>query len=318
MLKKSKALLLFLLLFFLVSCSNNVDKSKVKRVGLLVPQTVSDQVWGTLGYKGMLKIQSQFDADIFYKEGMTSQLAIEQSVDEFDKKGVTLIFGHGREFSDSFNKLAPKYPHIHFISFNGDAVEKNTTSLKIESYASGFFGGMTAAHVSKSDKLGIVAAHKWQPEIKGYVEGAHFEKPNAKVYIEYTDDWDDKEKALDLLDQLIKEKVDVVYPAGDAFNVPVIEKLKEEGLTAIGYVSDQSDLGQTTVLTSTVQHVDKLYEIAAEKYAKGELPSGNLHFDFQDGAISMGTYSPLVKKSFQKKIQNYVEIYIETGKLPKS
>ncbi|WP_143118190.1 BMP family ABC transporter substrate-binding protein, partial [Shouchella clausii] len=70
------------------------------------------------------------------------------------------------------------------------------------------------------------------------------------------------------------------------YNVSVIERLKENGLYAIGFVSDQSDLGKETVLTSTVQHVDVLYEIVANSFNKGELESGELFFDFQDGVIS--------------------------------
>ena len=101
------------------------------------------------------------------------------------------------------------------------------------------------------------------------------------------------------------------------FNVPVIEKIKENGLYAIGHVSDQADLGQSTVLTSTVQHVDKLYELVAEKYSKGTLESGNLNFDFQEGVISMGAYSPLVDEEFQAEIEiKPIEEYIETGNLP--
>lgn len=180
----------------------------------------------------------------------------------------------------------------------------------------GFFGGMTAAHMSSKKKIGIIGTHSWQPEIKGFVNGAKFEDPQTKMKIIYTDNWDDGQKALALLDQLIAEGVDVVYPAGDGFNIPVIERLKEKGLYAIGYVSDQAELGKNTVLTSTVQQVSKLYDIVARKYAEGELPSGNLSFDFQDGVIVMGKFSPLVDKKFQNKIRDNVQKYKKTGKLP--
>ncbi|MGE8205207.1 BMP family ABC transporter substrate-binding protein [Heyndrickxia sp. NPDC080065] len=312
-----KYIIIFVLLLLLSSCSNSTDKGNIKKVGLLVPETINDQVWGTKGYKGLLLIQNEFDVDVFYREGMNSESAVDHAIKELKQKGVNLIFGNGDVYSDIFNKIATKYPTIHFVSFNGDAKQKNTTSIKFEGHAMGFFGGMTAAHMSKNKNIGIVGAYSWQPEIKGFVEGAKFENLNTDVKILYTENWDDQEKAIILLQKLIDEGIDVVYPAGDGFNVPVIEKVKEKGLYAIGFVSDQSDLGKNTVLTSTVQLVSKLYDLVAKKFANGTLQSGNLSVDFQDGVIEMGKYSPLVDKEFRTKIDHYVEEYEKTGKLPK-
>jgi transcriptional activator of comK gene len=314
-LKKYGILLLCLLL--LASCGQAMSTGKLKKAGLLVPDTVNDQVWGTKGYKGMLKIQSQYNVDVYYKEGMNSEMVVERAVKEFDQKGVNLIFGHGNEYAEYFNNISQKYPHIHFVSFNGNAKNENTTSLNFEAYAMGFFGGMVAGHVTKTGTVGVLAAFEWQPEVEGFYEGANsINNKNVNVEIQYVGNWDNEEKAIKLLDNLISKNADVVYPAGDGYNVPVIEKIKEKGLYAIGFISDQSDLGESVVLTSTVQHVDVLYEVVAEKFNKGELKSGNLSFDFQDEVISLGKFSPIVDEDFKKELNAAIEEYKKTGKLP--
>ncbi|RFU68035.1 BMP family ABC transporter substrate-binding protein [Peribacillus saganii] len=315
MFKKFGAVLIVFILL-LGGCAKPMNNGKLEKVGLLVPETIHDQVWGTEGYKGLLKIQSDFGIDVFYKEGMNSNIIVEQAVKDFKEKGVNLIIGHGSDYSEIFNELASDYKNIHFVSFNGDAREPNTTSLRFEANAMGFFGGMVAAEMSKTKKVGVIAAFEWQPEVEGFYEGAEYQVENAEVDIRYVNNWDNSEKALQMLHEMMKNGVDVVYPAGDGFNVPVIEKIKEKGLYAIGFVSDQKDLGESTVLTSTVQHVDSLYELAAQKFNENELKSGNLYFDFQDGVISMGEYSPSVDKAFQKKMDKHIKRYIETGKLP--
>ncbi|MDP4085120.1 MAG: BMP family ABC transporter substrate-binding protein [Bacillota bacterium] len=302
--------------FLLSGCGWNHQEGKLKKVGLLVPDTINDQVWGTKGYKGLLKIQSQFNVDVFYKEDMDSELVVERAVKEFNQKGVNLIFGHGAEFSAYFNKIAKKYPHIQFVSFNGDAKKTNTTSLVFKSYSMGFFSGMVASHMSKSKHVGIIAAYNWQPEIRGFYHGALTEKKHTQVDIDYVGNWDDSNKAVVLAQKMIKNGVDVIYPAGDGFNVPVIEQVKDQGLYVIGYVSDQSDMGKYTVLTSTVQQVDELYEKVADQYNRGVLRAGNLSFDFQDNVITLGKYSPLVDKKFIQKMDSYIEKYKKTGKLP--
>lgn len=312
---KRFGLILFSLLL-LGGCGQPLPTGKVKKVGLLLPETINDQVWGTKGYRGLLQIQSRLDVDVFFKEGMDSHELVEEAVKEFDRKGVNLIYGHGNEYAAYFNKLSGKYPEIHFISFNGDARNENTTSLNFDAYAMGFFGGMVASHMSETGKVGIVAAYEWQPEVEGFYDGAIYENENIKVDIRFVGHWDDQMKALDVLDEVLAEGSDVIYPAGDGFNVPLIEKVKDKGLYVIGYISDQSDFGESTVLTSTVQHVDDLYELTAEKFNKGELKAGNLSFDFQDDVITLGKFSPKVDPAYRKKMSTMINDYKRTGKLP--
>ncbi|MCM3725660.1 BMP family ABC transporter substrate-binding protein [Neobacillus cucumis] len=309
--------IILLCLLLLAACGEPKASGKLYKVGLLVPETINDQVWGTKGFNGMLKIQSKFHVEVFYKEGMTSQAVVEQAVKEFDQKGVNLIFGHGSEYAEFFNNISKQYPNIHFVSFNGDAKNKNTTSLTFKSHAMGFFGGMVAAHMSHTNKVGVLAAYEWQPEIEGFYQGALAENKDTKVSIEYVENWDDKQKAIQLADQMLKNGVDVVYPAGNGFNVPVIEQVKEHGLYVIGYVSEQSDLGESTVLTSTIQQVNKLYVKVAEQYSNGNLHSGNLSYDFQDNVISLGKFSPLVSKEFIGQLNRQIDHYKKTGELPK-
>ncbi len=312
---KRFGLILFSLLL-LGGCGQPLTTGEIEKVGLLVPETISDQVWGTEGYRGLLKIQSRFDIDVYYKEGMNSESLVEAAVKEFAEKGVNLIYGHGNEYAEYFNRISEKYPDIHFISFNGDAKNENTTSLNFDAYAMGFFGGMVAAHMTQSNHLGVIAAFEWQPEVEGFYEGATFYNSDIDVEITYVGHWDHDEKAMEILEKLLSQDVDVIYPAGDGYNVPVIERVKEKGLFVVGYVSDQSDLGESTVLTSTVQHVDTLYELVATKFNAKDLESGNLYFDFQDGVISLGKFSPNVDDEFRELMQQHISTYKSTGKLP--
>ncbi len=313
---KRLAILLFCLLFVLASCGQADTKGKLKKAGLLVPNTIHDQAWGTQGYKGLLKIQSSYNVDVYYKEGMNSQAVVERAVKEFDQKGVNLIFGHGSEFGEYFDKIAKYYPHIHFVIFNGNAKGANVTSLNFESYAMGFFAGMVAGHMTKTNRIGMIPAYQWQPEIEGFYDGASYENKDINVDIEFVGDFDNNEKALQILDKMIDDGNDIIYPAGDGYSVPIIEKCKENGLYVIGYISDQSDLGKSIVLTSTIQHADLLYKSIAEKFNNGEIESGNLSFDFQNDGISLGQFSPLIDQKFIDDLNASIERYKETGKLP--
>jgi len=56
--------------------------------------------------------------------------------------------------------------------------------------------------------------------------------------------------------------------------------------------------------------------LVASRFFAGELESGNLSFDFKDDVISLGTFSPLVSKEYQEKINQQIEDYKSTGLLP--
>ncbi|WP_078435208.1 BMP family ABC transporter substrate-binding protein [Metabacillus halosaccharovorans] len=312
-LKLGSVLIILLSLF---GCGQPVASGELEKVGLLVTETIDEKVWGAKGYKGLLKIQSELNVDVYYKEGMNDEAGIREAIEEFHNNGVNLIFGHGSEFTNYFNEISSEYPDIHFVVFNGEANGENVTSLNFDSNAMGFFGGMVAGEMTKTNKVAVLAAFEWQPEVDGFFEGAYYQNENVELDIQYVQDWNNTDIALTLLDQMIKDGVDIVYVAGDGYNIAVIEKLKEEGLYAIGFVSDQSDLGKGTVLTSTVQHVDKLYEVVAKEFDNGKLKNGELYYDFKDGVISLGTFSPLVDEEFKSTVMESIKEYKETGLLP--
>lgn len=320
MLKKhyySLYILIFItLLSLLTGCSSYFDQGKIDRVGLLIEGSINDQTWGNKGYKGLLQIKEEFDVDVYFKEEIKTQQDVNRAVEEFSNKGVNLIFGHSSTYGKMFNNISQSYPDIQFVYFNGGYYGDNLTSLNFNSHAMGFFGGMVAGEMTETNKVGIIASYEWQPEIEGFYEGVHYQNPEADVLMNFVNSWDDEERAHTLFEKMNSEGVDVFYPAGDAFSVSIIEKVKKNNKYAIGFVADQSDVAGDAVLTSTVQHVDQLYVNAAESFNEGELTGGVFTYDFKDGVITLGEFSELVPEEFEKEMNKLVEYYKETELLP--
>lgn len=313
---KIQHFLLLLLPILLIGCADSTSSSQVQKVGLLLEDTIDDQGWNSKGYQGLLNIHANMNTEVMFREDMNTEDKVHSAVTEFVENDVNLIFGHGRIFADFFTDLGKQYPDVHFVSFNGDVEGENVTSLHFDSYAMGFFAGMVASAMTETGDVGVIAAFPWQPEVEGFGDGAKIGHSSTQVHVSFVGDWTDNEQALEYFKELQKKKVDVIYPTGDGYHVKIIEEAKKEGLFAIGYVGDQSDLGESTVLTSTIQHVDHLYELVADQYSKHELKSGNVSYDFQDGVISLGRFSPKVPEDIRAKIEEAVKTYIETGELP--
>ncbi len=304
---------IFVALVSLTGCNSG---GKINKVGMLVEHSINDQTWGEKGYNGLLQIKDKYNVDVFFKEEVKTQEEVNKAVGEFTTQGVNLIFGHSSIYGKYFNNIKENYPDIQFVYFNGAYKGDNLTSLHFNSNAMGFFAGMIAGKMTETNQVGIIGAYEWQPEIEGFYEGVSYQNPDATISMNFVNDWDNTERAIEIFSEMNNNHVDVFYPAGDSFSKEIIDRVRQQNKYAIGFVSDQSELGRHTVLTSTVQHVDKLYLLAAEKFDKGNLDGGIFTYDFEDEVISLGTFSPEMPNVFKRYIEDEIEKYTETGLLP--
>lgn len=314
-------LLLLTGIVFLSSCFNIFERQNIKAIGLISVGSMDSSDWEETGYKSLHTIGERYNANVHFKEEIRTKLETTNAVDELAKKGVNLIFGSDNMYGRHFHEIAKDYPEIHFVYFNGGYTSDNLTSLTFDSHAMGFFSGMIASKMTGTNNVGIIAAYEWQSEIEGFYEGAKFQNPETKVHIDFVNSFgnklpDTKNAVTGIYDDMVDHNVDVIYSAGQFFSTEVIERASQDDLYIIGYTSDHSYTNDSTVLTSTIQHVDLLYSYAAEEFNNQTLSGEIITFDFQDGAITLTEFNEDIPKSYQMKIHTYIEAYIETGLLP--
>src|SRR5699024_1991056 len=109
---------------------------------------------------------------------------------------------------------------------------------------------------------------------------------------------------------------DIYKSEEDTFSRDVINQASKDKLYAIGYLTDQSEVDPKTVLTSTVEQIDELYQRIAEKYNERGLQGEVLSLDFQDGLIVLGECSADVPQQFQRTMRKPIEDYKEQDILP--
>lgn len=310
-------LAVFGLMIILLAFTGCTDRhGEIQNVGMLIDSTIEGQAWGEKGYDGLMGIEETYDVNVFYEENVVTKQDIVRAVDEFVLDGVNLIFGHSSIYGRHFAEIADDYPDVHFVYFNGGYFAENVTSYNFNAHAMGFFAGMIAGKMTTANQVGIVAAYEWQPEIEGFFEGVNYQNPASDIRMDIINDWNDTKSAVEIYESMKNDDVDVFYPTGDMFSRRIIQAASNDNLYSVGYVEDQSEIGGELVLTSTIQHVDKLYELAAEQFNNGDLTGTVKAFDFQDEAITLGEFSPEIPDDFQKDINEAVQAYMETGLLP--
>lgn len=303
-------------IILLSSCLKNDENLHIQKVGMMLEGNIKDYPWDRKGYKGLMAIGDTYDVSVYYKENITTKQETLEVVKEFINDGVNLIFGHSNIYGQYFVEIAKDYPDVHFVYFNGGYFAENVTSLNFDTHAMGFFAGLVAGRMTESNEVGIIAAYEWQQEIEGFYEGVKYQRPSTQVHINYMNNWNSKELALEVYEEMKEKNVDVLYPVGDYFSLDIVKKSSEDDIYSIGYLIDDLNIDESTVLTSTIQHVDRLYIHAAEAFNTETLEGDLLLFDFPDEVITLGKFSSNIPKSFQKKVLKLVDIYKETNLLP--
>ncbi|MCU7556417.1 BMP family ABC transporter substrate-binding protein [Macrococcus capreoli] len=287
----------------------------INSVGFVFPYSIHDQTWGTEGYKAVLNIVQEYDTNFYIQENIDSDQQTRVVLDQLIDRDVSIIYGQSSRYEKIFNEYAEKYPNVHFVFTNGQSQHKNVTALNLEAYSMGFFAGYIASHESASHKIAVIAAFEDQPEVKGYIDGAHYENEKTQVQTKFVKTWGYHKDASLITKNMIKQKVDVFYPAADGINSEVMNVVKEYDRKAIGYISDQSYLGDF-VIASTVQDISHLYQSIAKDYSEGRLKGGTYFYGMKDNISGLSGYSPLVNSATSQKMERLIKQYKSTGMLP--
>ncbi|WP_164993304.1 BMP family ABC transporter substrate-binding protein [Macrococcus sp. DPC7161] len=305
----------FLLLGILVYISYPKNQP-MNTVAFMFPDNINDQTWGTEGYKAMQEIAQKYDANLYFEQNVNTESKIERQINLWAEREVNIIYGQGSEFEKSFNKFAKKYPNIHFVFLNGESQHRNVTAINIDGYAQGFFAGIVASRSSHTGNIGVIGAFKTQPEIKGFIQGAHYDNPNIKIIANYVGTWSYFRKSGQITKDMIQhDKVDVVYPAADGVSVESLLMVKAMNKKAIGYIMDQSHYGDF-VLTSTIQNISTTYQDIADKYVRNNLLGGTKHYGMSENISTLGPISKKVDLKTKNDIATMIKHFKETNLLP--
>lgn len=298
----------------LMSCGHN--QGDLQKVGMITENEFDNHSWEHKGFEGLQQIEKTFGVDVFLEENVETEPEVTKAVDDMAHRGVNLIFGHSSNYGKYFIQLAKDYPNIHFVYFNGTYTGKHVSSINFQPHAMSFFAGMIAAKMTDSKDVGIIAAYEWQDEIEGFFEGVKYQNPDVNVHIDFISTWIDTDKAKNVYGQMLEDGVDVFYPAGDKFSADIIKQAHDDNVYAIGYMEEQSNIAPSTVLTSTIQEVSKVYVRLAGELNEGVLGGGVIRYDFADEAVRLGEFNDDIPKGFQLKIEKAINEYIDSGLLP--
>jgi len=221
--------------------------------------------------------------------------------------GASLLFPTSFGYFDPhILALAPKYPDVRFSHCGGLWTEgkhpKNVGSFFGYIDECQYLNGVVAGHMSKSRKIGFVAA-KPIPQvlrnINAFLMGARSVHPDITCSVIFTGDWSMAVKEAEATNSLADQGVDVFTMHVDGPKV-VVETAAKRGKMVCGYHASQAKLAPAAYLTGAEWNWLTAYKTIIEAAQAGKPHPNFLRGGLKEGYVKMSPYGSSVSDAAKK------------------
>lgn len=287
------------------------------KIGFVYVSPIGDAGWTyqhELGRRAMVKalggkVKTTFVEAV--KEGADAERVIRKLA----ASGNTIIFTTSFGYMNPTIKVAKQFPNVIFEHATGYKDAKNVGTYVARFYEGRYLTGVVAGMMTKSNKIGYVAAFPIPEVVRGinaFTLGLRSVKPEAEVRVVWVSSWYDPGKEREAAETLIAQGADVITQHTDS-TAPV-QTAEDKGVYAIGYHSDMSKYGPKAHLTAVTHHWGKHYIAAAKAVLAGTWKSQNIWDGIGQGMIKLAPFGPAVPADVRAKV-SALEADIGSGKL---
>lgn len=221
--------------------------------------------------------------------------------------GASLLFPTSFGYFDPHMlAMAAKNPEVRFSHCGGMWTEgkhpKNTGSFFGYIDECQYLNGVVAGHMSKSGKIGFVAA-KPIPQvlrnINAFLMGARSVKPGITCSVIFTGDWSMAVKEAEATNSLADQGVDVFTMHVDGPKV-IVETAAKRGKMVCGYHASQAKLAPDAYLTGAEWNWLTAYKTIIDAAMAGKAHPNFLRGGLKEGYVKMSAYGPKVSEAGKK------------------
>ncbi|CAN5341658.1 BMP family ABC transporter substrate-binding protein [soil metagenome] len=221
--------------------------------------------------------------------------------------GAKLLFPTSYGYFDPYMlALAAKETDVRFSHCGGMWTEgkhpKNTGSFFGYIDECQFLNGVIAAHMSKSKKIGFVAA-KPIPQvlrnINAFTMGARSVNPAITTTVIFTGEWSMPVKEAEATNSLADQGVDVFTMHVDSPKV-IVETAAKRGKMVCGYHVSQAKLAPAAYLTGAEWNWNTAYTTIITAAQTGKPHPNFLRGGLKEGYVKMSPYGSMVPEAARK------------------
>jgi basic membrane protein A len=207
-------------------------------VGALYGGPITDAGYNQAMHEAVMAIQTNIEcAKIIEAENVPDEAGATTTMENMIQQGAEMIIATAFNHQYPALELSKKYPDVIFEHAGGWEMGPNFANFFGTPPDGWYMMGVAAAKMTKSNKLGFVAAFPlgWTSTfINAFELGAKSVNPDAQTFVAYTFNWGDRAKEADTTNSLINQGVDVITMHVDSPST-VISTAESRGVYSIGY-----------------------------------------------------------------------------------
>ncbi|MGC9099835.1 MAG: BMP family ABC transporter substrate-binding protein [Caldisericum sp.] len=298
------ALVLLMLVFTSVSCSPQQTsqttsqpqaQEKTIKAGFIYVGPTGDYGWTNAHDVARKQLEQKFPwLKTVYIESVPETDAgryIDRLVNE---EKCNIVFTTSFGFMDATAEAAKKYPNVIFEHCSGYKRDTNLGTYFSELYQAYYLTGLMAGALTKTNKIGYVAAHPI-PEvirhINAFAIGVKEANPKAKVYVRWLFSWYDPAKAKEAAESLISDGVDALAFTEDSTAViDVGEEHTKKGqqIYTFSHYSPMLQYGPDTVVSGQLADWEPIYEDIIRRVYTNTWTNQDYWWLMKEGACKLG------------------------------
>ena len=291
------------------------------RVALLTPGPISDQSWNAGAYAGLMRIRDSLGAQVSHIQTKTPA-EFEENFREYGAQGYDLVFGHGFEFQDAAQRVAPSYPKTSYVVTSGTTVAPNLAGMSFAFEEASYLAGLIGGAMTTSNLLGAIGGTELPPvkrSFEAFAAGARAANPRAQTVTSYIGNWDDVSAGREQALVQIGRGVDVLFQNADAAGLGIFQAAREKKVWVFGSNSDQNHVAPEVTLASVVIDLPHAFlEVARERQA-GRFQGRVIPLGMSNDVVRL-TMNPTVEARIPAAVRARVDsarAEIVKGNLPK-
>lgn len=254
--------------------------------------TPIEEPWDGVIHAALTKAKEEGKIDYTYTEDIGYAGDMERVLREVcNEQKPDVIFGDAFGNEEAARRAAKDFPEIAFVFGSGlGPVDPNFAVFDNWIHEPAYLAGMLAGGLTETNTIGVVGGFP-VPEVNrlvnAFIAGAKEVNPDAKILVNFINSWFDPAAAKEAAIAQIDAGADILY----AERFGVIEAAAEQGLFAIGNMSDQNELAPEFVVTSVSWNMDPTVDYVVSQVAAGSFTAQDLK-DFSMFAKGGATLAP--------------------------
>lgn len=242
------------------------------KVALLTPGPISDQAWNSGAYQGLLRIRDSLGASVSHIQTRTPA-DFEENFRHYGAEGYQLVFGHGFEFQDAAERVAPNFPRTVFITTSGNRVAPNVSPMVFGFEDPSYVAGVLAGSLTHSDVIGAIGGTEIPPvrsSFAAFEAGARAVNPDVRVLVSYVGNWEDASAGKEQAIAQIRQGVDYIFQNADAAGLGIFQAAREARNVAVfGANTDQNAVAPDVIIGSVVIDLPHAFLSIAREVKEG-------------------------------------------------